>query len=478
MNRLIALAAMAGSCFVPLGCATQESLLGLVVSDVTVISPERAAPLEHAFVRILEGRIAEVSERPLRGEQAIDGMGRYLIPGLIDSHAHLAVPPGFPSAMTVQQAAAHPEIVAAALAQDPKSYLFFGFTTLVDLVGSGQRTAQWNALDVRPDAYFCGAAVIIDHQIRFAHFPRFSYDVAPDEWIPPVIDPAQHTPDAVAARLAADGAICMKTVYEEFAGMTPTVDEAKALVAAAHAHGMPVFIHANRKRAQAFALAAGVDVIAHGMWRNPNEEPGLDDEAREILAGIARHNIGYQPTTQVIVGELDMLDSNYLARLDVADVYPRAFIEWCASEKGACGAGRFNNPGVNAEARFRGTISRASEVTRVLAGANAQLMFGSDTPSDMLYTNPPGLNGRLEMRNWIAAGVSEEKLFRALTIDNARMLRLDRQIGTVEPGKTANLLLLRGDPLRSVDAYDTIETVFLHGRPIPRATLSARNASQ
>jgi imidazolonepropionase-like amidohydrolase len=96
----------------------------------------------------------------------------------------------------------------------------------------------------------------------------------------------------------------------------------------------------------------------------------------------------------------------------------------------------------------------------------------------MLFTNPPGLNGRLEMRNWIAAGVSEEKLFRAVTIDNARMLRLDKKIGTVEPGKTANLLLLRGDPLRSVEAYDTIETVFLHGRPIPRAELSARNASQ
>ena len=47
----------------------------------------------------------------------------------------------------------------------------------------------------------------------------------------------------------------------------------------------------------------------------------------------------------------------------------------------------------------------------------------------------------------------------------------------MEPGKVANLLLLRADPLQSVEAYDTIETVFLHGRPIPRAVLSARKAS-
>ena len=88
----------------------------------------------------------------------------------------------------------------------------------------------------------------------------------------------------------------------------------------------------------------------------------------------------------------------------------------------------------------------------------------------MIYTNPPGLNGRQEMNNWIAAGVSEEKLFRAMTIDNASLLRLDDRIGTVEPGKTANLLLLRANPLESVKAYDAIETIFLHGRAIPRAS--------
>ena len=47
---------------------------------------------------------------------------------------------------------------------------------------------------------------------------------------------------------------------------------------------------------------------------------------------------------------------------------------------------------------------------------------------------------------------------------------------TIEPGKKANLLLLGADPLKNVKAYDAIETVFLHGRPITRETLSARHA--
>lgn len=476
MARWIAFATMAGSAVVLSACATYPPPSGLVISNVTVVSPERARPLRHAYVRIVDGRISELSMGRLRGASQIDGTNRYLIPGLIDSHVHLAVPPGFPSAMTAQQAAAHPGIVAAALEQDPRSYLFFGFTTVVDLVGSDERTAQWNARELRPDAYFCGAAAIINGEIRFAHFPYFSYGLPEEKRIPPVVEPAKHTPEAVVARIAADGAICLKTIYEQ--GLTPTVDEGRALVAAAHARNMPVFIHANRKQGQAFAVAVGADVIVHGMWRDPNEDAALDDEAREILAAVVRANIGYQPTTQVIVGLFGMTSPDYLARPGLVDAYPAALIELFASAEGAAAApARLRNAGVDMQSRLRGTIARASEVTRILADADAHLLFGSDTPSDTIYTNPPGLNGRLEMDNWIAAGVSKAKLFRALTIDNARMLHLHNEVGTVEPGKTANLLLLRADPLQSVEAYDTIELVFLHGRPIPRAVLSARKAS-
>jgi len=472
MNRLISLALMSGFCLMLLACTTQGDPSGLVVSNVTVVSAERDAPMEHAYVRILDGRIAEMSERPLRGEQEIDGTDRYLIPGLIDSHVHLAVPPGWPSAMTAEQAAAHPEIVSAALAQDPRSYLFFGFTTLVDLIGTAERTKQWNSLDLRPDAYFCSVAAITNDHIQLVLAPFFSYKQEGK------IDSTEHTPETAVARIASDGARCVKTFYQEgVPGFpAPRLETARALVAAAHERGLPVFIHANRKGDQAFSVAAGVDVIVHGMWRSMNEEAALDNEAREILAAIARDNIGYQPTTQVIVGLQEMLHDDYLLRPELADVYPAALIDWYASEDGGWYADQIRkwNTGLDAEARFRETINRASEVTSILDKADAHLLFGTDTPSDMIYTNPPGLNGRMEMNNWITAGISEEKLFRALTIDNARAIGLEGEIGTIEAGKTANLLLLRGDPLKSVEAYDSIETVFLHGRPIARETLSAR----
>lgn len=477
MNRLIVPAALAGSCLLLFACATptQEQASGLVVSDVTLISPERRAPLAHAYVRIVDGKIAQVSERPLRGEKEVEGTGRFLVPGLIDGHVHLAVSPGYPASMIADQSRAHPDIVAAQLAQDPRSFLYFGFTTVIDLVGTRERTAQWNAYALRPDAFFCGGAVVIQGQTREILYPYFSYDKTFEQRLAPA-DAARNSSEAVSARIAASGAICLKTVHDR--GIEPSVEEGRALVAAAHGHNLPVLIHANRKRSQAFAVAAGVDAIVHGMWRDPGEDAALDDEARRILADVARRKIGYQPTTQVIASLRDMMREDYLARPELADAYTATFIDWCALEGSKCAATHWSRTfGPDADERIRGTIARASEVTRVLFEADARLLFGSDTPSDAIYTNPPGLNGRMEMDHWIASGVPPGRLFRALTIDNARMFRLDDRIGTVEPGKVANLLLLGANPLESVTAYDAIETVFLHGQPLHRNELSARKAS-
>jgi hypothetical protein len=71
--------------------------------------------------------------------------------------------------------------------------------------------------------------------------------------------------------------------------------------------------------------------MAHGMWRNQNEAPELDEEVRGILAGVVSNRMGYQPTTQVIVGEFDTIDEEYLKRPPLAEVYPARLIEWYAS---------------------------------------------------------------------------------------------------------------------------------------------------
>jgi predicted amidohydrolase len=72
-----------------------------------------------------------------------------------------------------------------------------------------------------------------------------------------------------------------------------------------------------------------------------------------------------------------------------------------------------------------------------------------------------------------AVGLTPAQVFRAATIVNAEALGLNREIGTVQTGKRANLLLLRKDPTQTVDAYADIVKVILRERVIDRVELAA-----
>jgi imidazolonepropionase-like amidohydrolase len=115
--------------------------------------------------------------------------------------------------------------------------------------------------------------------------------------------------------------------------------------------------------------------------------------------------------------------------------------------------------------------ARASRTLRAMWDRHVRLLLGSDTPSNEGIGNPPGLNGRLEMRRWSEAGVPPAAILRAATLDNAAAFGLAREIGSIELGKRADLLLLKSDPLQDIVAWNRIEIVFLNGEAHARAAL-------
>ncbi len=92
----------------------------------------------------------------LEKAQILDGTGLYLTPGLIDSHVHTSDLPG----LYDEQIKAQPQVAQDLRRQVPRSYLLFGYTTLVDLISTREQAAAWNGQAVRPDLYFCGGAEI------------------------------------------------------------------------------------------------------------------------------------------------------------------------------------------------------------------------------------------------------------------------------------------------------------------------------
>src|SRR5262249_30697895 len=115
------------------------------------------------------------------------------------------------------------------------------------------------------------------------------------------------------------------------------------------------------------------------------------------------------------------------------------------------------------QARLGRVLRRGEQVVAYLAQRHARFLFGTDTPSGPTIGNLPGLNGYLEMRRLVAAGMSLRRLFEAATLANAKAFALDGDIGTVRPGKRANLVLLGRSPLDLVEAYDHVVTVWIGG---------------
>jgi hypothetical protein len=218
-------------------------------------------------------------------------------------------------------------------------------------------------------------------------------------------------------------------------------------------------------------------------WDDLNNRPALPPEIKSLLDRIVENKIGYQPTIQVMGGLRAYFDPEYLRTKNISKVISSGLLAWFNSSDGKSFKRELAGDDSPSDAVMRagfeqGPIRRVNQIVAYLAAKDARFIFGTDTPSAPTYGNLPGLNGYLEMQNLYRAGMSLRQIFKAATIENARMFHLDSQVGTIEPGKVANLVLLSRSPLEAVDAYDSITTVFIHGMPIPRDSLAAERAEQ
>lgn len=471
------------------------------ISDVTIISPENLDNISVASVLIEDGRIVRVERgtaaRAPAGATVISGKGQFLIPGLIDSHVHLASIPGVQMDDVFDRRKPQPEMFRQYYEQLPRSYLYFGYTTLIDLAVVDRSVLDnFRQAPLHPDLYDCGPSLPVANgypmsfappAVRFQLFPNWLLDPQNVSNLPAGYDPEKHTPAAAVAAVKTSGGICVKTYFERGFGSDRNLPViTPALIAqvreAAHQDGLVLMMHANSFEAQKFAADAQVDVIAHGMWNwgNLDDRPELPPEIKSLLDRIVAGKIGYQATIQVMKAFRAQFDSEYLQMPAVRKVVPAKLLAWFNSPEGTWFkrelAGDKPLPDAAMRERYdRGPIRRVDQVVAYLAAKDARFLFGTDTPSAPTYGNLPGLNGYLEMRDLQHAGMSLRQILRAATIENARMFHLDAQVGTIEPGKIANLVLLSKSPLETVDAYDSVVTVFVHGKPVSRETLAARN---
>jgi Amidohydrolase family len=466
------------------------------IADVTIISPENIDHIGEGSVLIENGRIVRVERKKAAkkpaGATMVSGKGQFLIPGLIDSHVHLASVPG----MSLDQTESKSEMIKEYFKQLPRSYLYFGYTTVVDLaVFDHDVLEDFRQAPLHPDLYDCGEPLVFANgypmsflppEIRFELFPNFIHDPKQASTIPAAYKPEDHTPAADVARVKNSGGVCVKTYFERGFGRDKKLPVMSATVfaeirKAATQDDLVLMTHANSFEAQKFAVDGGADVIAHGMWHwgDLDKNTEIPVAIKELLDEIVAKKIGYQPTIQVLQGELAYFEPEYLKMKAIQKVVPGGMLEWFDSPAGQWFKKAIDDEDTPDAAMLEGydlgPLRRVRQTVAYLAGKDANFLFGTDTPSAPTYGNLPGLNGYMEMQQLQKAGMSLAQIFRAATISNAREFKMDSQLGTIEPGKIANLVLLKKSPLESVDAYDSIVTVWVHGKPVSRDSLAVNS---
>ncbi len=466
----------------------------LVIEQVTVVSPQLAAAQPKQNVLVRDGRIVSVSSKPVgaaAGAVRLDGRGKFLTPGLMDSHVHVGEVPGLPFVPDPALAA----IGDAYTRQQPRSYLYYGVTQVLNLASTPDSAAAFEAQPQHPDLFRCGPAIVldgypsvfIDPSVRHRAVPDFIYEPAnaAKHPLPAGADAAQHTPEAVIGKLAASGVRCIKIFIENGFGPDSSwpimsKETLQRVRAETRKRGLLLIAHANAIDMQRIAVESQVDVIAHGLW-NWNEystEQGVPPAIATHLREIHAKKIGFQSTLRVIAGLADLFREDTLKDPAYTKVVPPSLLAWYATPAGQwfkeeMRQGMGGVPDMKAMHNYMVVASYGMRATEYLHDLGHPLLLGSDTPSAPTFGSQPGYDTYREMRMMAQSGVPLPAIFRAGTLNNARQFGLDKDYGTVEAGKIANLLLLTANPLETLRAWTSIDRIILHGSVIKRESLAA-----
>jgi hypothetical protein len=452
MSRLLCLFGLV------LVAACQPPAFDLAITDVTVIDAQHGAR-EHLTVLTRADTIAGVipATQAHRALRTVDGSGRFLIPGLWDMHVHLTYDDADADDMA-------------------RLFLDYGITSVRDTGGLVELVKpvvdRLRAAEEAPRVFFGGP--LMDGQ-----FVVYDGNGRPEIGTPNP-DPAAAT--ARVAELAAAGVDFIK-IYEM---VTPQVFD--ALVAAARLHDLPIASHVPLSL---LASQAGPQVNSMEHLRNVEMDCAANYE--ELLA--ARRKALTNPTG--MPGATLRASLHAAQRLPAVAAYDA---DRCAEVIGSLAGTtqvptlRLNamavlapwerpewddalahlQPQAAADLKDIGERQLAStqprdpafgnwslKLTGLMNQAGVPIGAGTDTPIGMAI---PGFSLHNELDLLVQAGLSPIDALGAATVRPAEFLRLDDQMGLIQEGMRADLVLLAGNPLDDIANTRTILMVVSKGR--------------
>ena len=397
----------------------------LVLAGAVLIDGLGGEPLENAAVYVQDERIAWVGQMdnlPAAAQNAAwaDLSGKWLLPGLIDAHIHVC----YNGAESVFALLERPRDALALEAVDiVRRILSHGTTTVRDI--GGEKYIEMSLRSAIQAGFIQGPRMktsgrVISMTGGHAHFIAREAD-GPDEVRKAAREQIKAGADTV--KLMATGGSA--TPGQDIMASQFTVAEIKAAVETAHMMGRTVAAHCHGAGGIKNCMLAGVDSIEHGTY--------LDEETADMMVAN-----GAALVLTLGVGNPD-LESYPLSPVQQADAERRRPM----IEKGI--------------GQIRKTIALARS-------KNVFLGSGSDAGGNPLAPHHYSMARELELL--VANGIPPMEAIGIVTLNNAKILRWEDEIGSIEPGKFADLLVIDGDPLADIRQVRQVTAVYKGGKKV------------
>ena len=452
--------------------AQTTALVGATVVDGT---GRPAVP--GAVVVVTRDRLACVGTRtrcPIpSGATRVDVTGRFITPGLVDAHVHFSQTgwvdgrPDFLSAPAVYPYAETARALRANPARWYRSYLCSGVTAVYDVGGHPWTTAL--PADAERDSM---APHVRAAGPLLTHGPQEALRVDDEIYtFLPMATPSEVR--AGVATLAAMGASAVKVWYlAPGAALQSELDARLSEAgAAARAAGLDMIVHATELRGAKAALRAGARMLVHSV-----EDQPADDE---FLSLMTNTRAVYAPTLLVGRNAVRAFASIILGTRYPIDDPGRCVDSSTVAKTGAVASLRTLFPNFTRatervlrgldDAEVRGAMM-AENLRRVQA-AGATIVVATDAGNPFTFH---GASIFAELEAMQAAGLSAADIVVMATRNGAQAMGRLKDIGTLEAGKVADLLVLAEDPRVDVRAFRSLTHVMRGGRLHEQAALAQR----
>jgi imidazolonepropionase-like amidohydrolase len=409
--------------------AAQPADVVTVIHAGKLLDKPGSPPRGPSTMIIRNGKVAEIlagHQSGPTGATMIDLKDKFVLPGLIDSHVHLDSDAGGNAAL-IEAVTDSPARAAYRAAGNAKKTLMAGFTTVRNLGdGSGATLALRDAIAAGelpgPRIIDAGRSISTTsgHMDATLSVSEDLHDSIGQENL---CDGVESCRQAIrkqirrgvdVIKIATTGGVNSRIG----AGLGRQLfdDEVKALVDTAHLYGKKVAVHAHGDDGVNAALAAGADSIEHGTL--------LTDESIKLFKAAGAY---YVPTLSTVNGYLERLAAN-------TNAYP---------------------PDVLAKVQWRIGVTGKSLAKAYPAGV--KIAFGTDAG-----VSKHGRNAD-EFEFMVKHGMPASAAIHAATMNAATLLGVEKEVGSLEPGKAADLIAVAGDPTVDVTTLKSIGFVMKDG---------------